>query len=228
MIVNKNALAGLSLAGNIILGAYVTADYAGRALSYWDNAILLDDKKALRKRGRVEALLEEIKGKYPEYFPVNTPILDAHQAIQEICAAVSLANDYYKSAEEFGRIIGDPSQTVPRRMGVIDCDAMETGILNASIHFACYKIGSAIYTAAMVENVTKFWDGQPLPDAERAEVEAIRAQALAALEPVREKYGLVIPVANGVKEADELTDLYEMDYIYTLKKIWKTSGVEIL
>lgn len=228
MIKDTNAISGLSLAGNIILGARRAADNAGRALKFWDNALIFDDKKALRKRPRVEALLEEIRGQYAEYFPVDTSMLDAHKAIQDICAAVLVAYDCYNTVGMFRAPFAGSPELAPRRLGVNDCGPFETAILNASITYACYKIGDAVYMAGSIENVAEIC-GQPLPDAERAEVEKIRADALAALEPVREKYGLTFPIARTVEEADALTEKYDISgFSFVLEKIWKTSGVDIL
>lgn len=228
MIKNDSLQAGFGLAQNTILRAWTVADYAGQSLRFWDNAEIFKDKKALKKRPRVEALLDEIRGQYTEYFPVNIPMLDAHKAIQEITAAVLTAADIYATGK--GYYIGyGPHELPPLRRGINYCGEMETAILNASISYACYKIGDAVYMAANGENVALIVDGKPVPDAEHVEADTIRADALAALEPVREKYGLIFPIARNIEEADALTDKYDISgFSFVLEKIWKTSGVDII
>lgn len=228
MIQNENLQSGFSLAQNIILAAKEAADNAGQSLKYWDNAEIFGDKNARRKRPRVEALLEEIRGQYTEYFPVNTSMLDAHKAIQEICAAALIASDIYATGDGKPKPLYFGERDIyPLRSGVNYCGEMETAILNASITYACYKIGDAAYMAAAGDNVALIWDGRPIPETERIEADKIRADALAALEPVRAKYGLIFPIAHNVAEAGELTE-YDIDFSGTLKNIWKTSGVRLL
>lgn len=228
MIENDNAIGGLSLAGNIILSAHSAINNAGLSLWYWDNATIYNDTKALRKRPQVEALLEEIRGQYQQYFPVNTHLVEIHKAIREISLAILAAYDCYKTVDAYAAKFSGSPELAPIRLGVNYCDEMETAILNASLTYACYKIGDAVYMAGNVEHVALIWDGEPLPETERVQVEAIRADALAALEPVREKYGLIFPVAQNIEQADALTDQYDMEFNGILKKIWKTSGVDII
>lgn len=226
-IQNSNVTGGLSLAGNIILTAREAADNAGQALKYWDVAAILDDTKALRKRPQVEALLEGIRGQYVEYFPVDTPIMEAHKAIQAICAAVCVAYDCYNAAAGTGEKFAGSPELARFRLGVNYCDEMEAAILNASLTYACYRIGEAAYMAAGVERVALILTGKPIPETEREQLEKIRADALAALEPVRQRYGLIFPIAKDVEQANALTAKHE-ELGYILKKVWKSSGVEIL
>jgi len=228
MIQNEHANSGLSLAANIMLSAFDAVDNAGRCLKYWDNAEIFKDKKALKKRPQVEALLEEIRGQYQLYFPVDILILDAHKVVQEICLALLEARDIYKSIDAHAAKFAGSPTLAPLRSGVNYADRMETDILNASLTYGCYKAGDAMYMAGNVEKAALFLDGEPLPDTEREQVEAIRVRAAAALEPVREKYGLIFPVAHNPAEADALTDKYDMGFSATLKRIWKTSGIDII
>ena len=216
------------MAANIILSAHGAIDNAGLALKFWDNAAIFNDIKALRKRPRVEELLEEIRGQYVEYFPVNTHIVEIHKAIREISLAILDAYDCYKKVDGNPVKFGGSTELAPVRLGVNYCGEMETAIFNASLTYACYKIGDAAYMAAGVERVALILTGKPIPETEREQVEAIRADALAALEPVRQRYGLIFPIAQNIEQADALTDQYDMEYSGVLKQIWKTSGVDII
>jgi len=202
MIVRDETLLGcLSLSANIMLGAHTTIEQAGKIIQYWENQPT--GRKVQENRERIVEIYNSIRGKFRQYYIIGTPTDTVQRTLNDISLAILEARDALITDNPLYHNFAGSAALSPLRVGKSNCNSIQANTASAFISLACLKIADAINTSRFAEEGLLFYEHRRVDDETQDWLNTVRAKTWAAIQPVRDKYGLFIDTA---KNGDELED----------------------